>query len=207
MRLVHRPALAGALLLALSLIHALHPRQAAAQGRWSCQAEFFAGEPVAAAEFSDGWNYGLGLGGGVARAFGSRFEIGLAGDFVQFKLADIPDAAESGGQRRFSRLEVPLRVLAWEHNGFHRLQVVVQAGAGYVHESIDPISGGIAPGRPFRSDGNTYEGSLWLSRLFYQRTRWFVGGRLTHLDLPDHKPEYWTFHIGARMPLEGSRPR
>jgi hypothetical protein len=196
--------LAGTLLLMLTL---MQPRQASALGRWTCQAEFFAGEPVAAAEFSDGWKYGLGLGGGVSRALTSRFELGLAADFVEFKLANIPDAAESGGQRRFSRLELPLRYLAWQHDGFHRTQLVVQAGAGYVHESIDPISGGLAPGRPFRSDGKSIEAGAWISRLLYQHTRWFIGGRYTRLDLPDHKPEYWTFQVGARMPLEGSRPR
>lgn len=204
MTVQNKLALAGALLLFLTLIP---PRQAMALGRWSCQAEFFAGEPVAAAEFSDGWNYGLGLGGGVSRALSRKIELGLAGDFVQFKLADIPNAAETGGQRRFSRLEVPLRYLAYEHDGFHRTQVVAQVGAGYVHESIDPISGGIAPGRPFRSDGKAYEAGLWLSRLLYQHTRWFVGGKYTRMDLPNHKPEYWTFHFGARMPLDGSRPR
>ena len=194
----------GAAALALGALLLLsHPTHAL--GSWTLRAEGQVGAPVAPSDFVDAWKSGCGLGGSLCRSIGDRVQLGISADGLQFGYKGGSEII--GGTRRFGRVTIPLRILAWEHPGSHRSQLVLESGAGYVHESTESISGISRPSKPERSDGFAYQVGCSLSRILYRGTRVFLGVRYTQNRLPDQSLAHIAVLFGAQMPLEGSRPR
>ncbi len=178
-------------------------RDAAAEpagpSRWSLDVGAVVGFPAAPAAFQDNWNSAWGLEGGLQRRFGSRFEWGLRGQFVQFALGDLPGEEVLGGARRFGRIASPVTMRVWSNRG--NAAVVIDGDAGYVHQSIEQVSHALQPPKPGPTDGFSAGcGVAWRRRL-YAATDIVLGVRQTWAFLPDATARYTTLLVGARAPL------
>ena len=87
--------------------------------------------------FSDGWGTGLGLAGSLRRAFGSRLEIGVEGEFVQFSFTGLEGFGTLGGARRLYGATVPVHIRLWERRSHGREQFTVIGSAGWGWQQID----------------------------------------------------------------------
>lgn len=169
----------------------------AAWDPWTVHAAATLGVPVAPAEFRDGAKAGLGITAGVRRVVGGPWSLGLEGEFVQFGRGDVAGADLTGGERRFGRIGVPLRVIAWEHDGLRRTRLDLEASAGYAHASRTGVSGtATTPERPNRADGFGWTAGAALSGRLYQATRWMSGLRAGGSTFPEESPLFLGIVIG-----------
>ena len=189
--------------IALSLV-AAPALVRAATDPWSVHAGVGAGFPSSPTAFRDGAKTGVGMAGGVLRALDARWSLGLEGEFVQFRRGDVEGADLSGGARRFGRVGVPLRLLAHEHDGNHRIRWHLEASAGYAHASREAISGTATPPEPAtRADGIGWTGGVIVSGLVYENTRAFGAVRATGGVFPDESPVF----IGLVLGIEAAPAR
>ena len=193
------PALAAALVL-------LRAAPAAAQSSWRLEALGLAATPTQPQLFVDGWGRGLGIGGSLRREFGRRFELGVDAEFVQFTYEGLPDRGEFGGERRMTRVAMPLRVHLWESARAGRERLSLQGSAGWGHQSIAGIFGDGTPLPVEAQDGLAVTGDFRFSRSLYRGTRWSAGFRYTWFDFDAESPGHFAFVLGLEMPLQGSRP-
>jgi hypothetical protein len=184
---------------------AIAPRGAGAS-HWVLQATAVGGWPVAPVAFKSGWRSGFGLGGSLRRWLGTHVQLGFEAEFLQFRLGSVPGGVDViGGARRFGRLAVPLELHVFEHRGEHRGSIALQVSAGYVHESVESVSGSPVPRNSLRDDGPAYTAGIAFSRRLYNDTRWSLGGRYSAIALGGEMPQHVTLVLGAEMPLVGSR--
>jgi hypothetical protein len=159
--------------------------------------------------FSDGWGTGFGLAGALRRAFGSRLEIGVEGEFVQFGFSGLEGFGSLGGARRLYGVTAPVHVRLWERHSYGREQFKLIGSAGWGWQQIDGTFEG-ADDSSFsilsNGDGWRVAGEVRFSRILYRETRWNIGVRFTHTELENETPQYISLVLGARMPLSGSRP-
>ena len=202
---IFRMRLAGALFV-LTLLHAAIAPAAAAS---ALEAVGLLAAPVQPQLFADGWGRGLGIGGSLRFGIGGRFECGLDAEFMQFTYTGLPGLGELGGERRFTRIGIPIRVHLYEWASRGRERLSLQASAGYGHQSIAGIFGEglIAHELKKNEDGLAWTGGILFSRSLYRGTRWSAGFRYTGFDFDAESPGHFGFVLGIEMPLEGSRPR
>ena len=164
--------------------------------------------PVQPQLFVDGWGRGLGIGGSVRFGIGRHFEYGIDAEFMQFTYTGLPGLGNLGGERRFTRIGIPIRAHLYEWESRGRERVSVQASAGYGHQSIAGIFGEglIAHDLKKNEDGLALAGAILFSRSLYRGTRWSAGFRYTWFDFDAESPGHFGFVLGVEMPLEGSRP-
>ncbi len=194
--------------LLLALAAALLPLSAApahAESRWLLEAVGVAATPTQPQIFVDGWGKGLGIGGSLRRQVGRRFEVGADAEFVQFTYEGLSDVGEFGGERRLTRLAVPVRVHLWENQGTGHERLSLQASAGWGHQSVAATDG--LPATLKSQDGLAVTGEFRFSRILYRGTRWSAGLRYTWFDLDAESPGHFGVVLGVEMPLQGSRPR
>lgn len=172
---------------------------------WSVHVAAIGARPSAPADFETRWNHGLGVVGGLRRRLGERFAVGLEGEFVHFGLGDVEaDVDVIGGARRHGRVAVPVDLTLYRHPGPGRAELRLHGSAGWVHESIEAISGIASPSRPVRSDGVVVSGGLSLSRRLFAAARWSVAGRVAHADLEAGRATHVDLLLGAEIPLQAN---
>ena len=166
---------------------------------WGLDVGAVVGFPVAPAAFQDNWNTAWGLEGSLQRRLDSRVEWGLRGQFVQFALADLAGEDVLGGARRFGRITSPVTVRVWSNRS--NATVVIDADAGYVHQSIEQVSHALDPPKTGPSDGFSAACGVAWRRQLYDATEIVLGLRHTWAFLPDETARYTTLMVGARAPL------
>jgi hypothetical protein len=172
---------------------------------WSVHVAAIGALPSAPADFETRWNHGFGVVGGLRRQLGERFAVGLEGEFVHFGLGEVEaDVDVIGGARRHGRVAVPVDVTLYRHPGPGRAELRLHGSAGWVHESIEAISGIASPSRPVRSDGVVVSGGLSLSRRLFAAARWSVAGRVAHADLEAGRATHVDLLLGAEIPLQAN---
>jgi len=190
------------------LLGPLGPAMVAAE--WGIEAYGSVSGPVSPDFFTEGWGSGLGIGGGLT--YGMHFvEILLEGEFAQFTFDGIEGLGDLGGERRFSRLAMALRVNLWERQSEKRERLSLNASAGWGHQSIAGTfgEGGTSPDAEILGDGSedgwALTGGLEFSRSLFRSTRWVAGLRYSQHRFTLESPAYTSLVLGLRMPLAGSR--
>jgi len=179
---------------------------AIAESRWILEAAGAVAAPVEPRQFVDGWRTGLGIGAALRARLG-KVEVGVDADFTQFGFTGLERLGTLGGERRMTRVAVPLRVALWRGRSaaFHGL--FFQASGGWGHQSIAGSFGGTLASSPKTQDGLAGTLGLRYVRELYRRTRWSAGIRYTRFEFEAESPVHVAFLLGLQMPLEGSRPR
>jgi hypothetical protein len=159
--------------------------------------------------FAEGWSTGWGIGGALRWRIGTHVQIGVEADFMQFKFDGLEGLAPLGGERRFTRAAVPLRMALWEHKSAGRERLSLQVSGGWAWQSIEGTFGSadselLSPAET--DDGMAITGGLRFSRTLYGGTRWSAELRYTRIDLQLEDARHVALVLGIEMPLDGSRP-
>jgi len=162
--------------------------------------------PVDPQLFVDGWRNGLGIGGSL-RARWAALETGLDADFAQFGFDGLENVGTLGGERRMTRLAVPVRVTLWKEDQRTRQRLYLQVSAGWGHQSIAGTFGGALATANKTQDGFVGTLGLRYARSVYRSTLWSVGLRYTRFEFDQESPSAVALVLGIQMPLSGSRPR
>jgi hypothetical protein len=177
---------------------------------WGVEAYGALSGPVSPSFFTDGWGRGLGIGGGLS--YGIRIvEFVLEGEFTQFSYDGVEGLGDLGGERRFSRLALALRLHAWENDSRRKERLSLMGSAGWGHQSIAGTFGEGAKNPDAEvfgdgsEDGLALAGALEFSRGLFRETRWVVSLRYTQHRFTMETPAATSFLLGLRMPLTGSR--
>ena len=160
--------------------------------------------------FAEGWSIGWGIGGALRLRVGTHVQIGVEADFMQFKFDGLDGLAPLGGERRFARAAVPLRMVFWERDAAGREQLSLQVSGGWAWQSIDGTFGDADTeilSAAETDDGPAVTAGLRFSRVLYRGTRWSAELRYTHVDLQHEDPRHVALVLGVEMPLDGSRPK
>jgi len=178
---------------------------AAAQSRWILEAVGAVATPVDPDVFVDGWRSGLGIGASL-RARVDRVEIGVDADFTQFGFTGLENLGTLGGERRMTRVAVPLRFALWTAQTGVFQGLFFQLSGGWGHQSIAGSFGGRFASAPKTQDGVVATLDLRYVREMYRWTRWSAGIRYARFNFEGESPSHASFLLGLQMPLEGSRP-
>ena len=191
-------------LVLVSLVLAA-PVRAADTPLWSLYVGALGAFPTSPGEFRDGWSFGWGLEGGFTRSVGGRWALGLDGRYQQFQFdGAAPAGAEVlGGARRFGLGSLRLDALLYQGTERGADRVVAELGAGYVHQSVEPISG-VPPLSIESADGFNGSVGLVYSRKLYAESRIQLGLRHTWIVLPDETLGSMEIRLGAAVPLSGT---
>jgi hypothetical protein len=150
---------------------------------------------LAPESFTAGWKPGAGMAGGARWPVGSQWRLGLEAEFVQFP----PESRRAdglGGTRRVSAVTVPF---AWRANSqAARTGFELVASVGYGHESIEPVSGGTAPGRRTRRDGVAWSGGAAVAYLLGSGTSLLVDLRTEGLSGDGESTRQVALRLGLR---------
>ncbi len=164
---------------------------------WRVHVGVLGGFPSSPAAFRDDSKPGFGVAAGVRRVLTKRSSLGLEAEFVQFGRGDVEGSDLTGGMRRFGRVGVPLRILAWEHLGMRSVRLDLEVSAGYAHLSRESISGTTLPPEPAtRADGVSWTAGAVVSGLAFDSTRLFGALRATGGVFPDESPAFVGLVIG-----------
>lgn len=181
-------------------------QSAEAQSRWVIEAVGSVATPVAPQLFTDGWRNGLGIGGSLRAGFGV-VEVGIDADFTHFGFNGLENLGTLGGERRLTRVAMPVRLQLWKGRSAVFQALYAQGSAGWGHQSTAGTFGGPLATSPQSHDGFAATLGLRYVRELYRGTRWSVGVRYTHFEFSDESPSHVSFLLGLQMPLDGSRPR
>lgn len=193
---------------ALLVLLMMWPSVSRAASRGILEANLLAAVPVSGT-LADGWSGGWGVGGALRVRLGQRLEAGAEVDFVQFKFAGLSGFATLGGERRFVRTAVPLRLTLWERPSPGRERLSAQVSLGWAWQRIDGTFGGAddrVQSPKLEEDGLAWTAGLRFSRILYRTTRWSAELRYTGVNLEVENAQYVSLVLGAQMPLDGSRP-
>ncbi len=190
---------------------AFDARLAAAQSseqrsRWVLEAFGFTAAPVDPQEFVDGWRSGLGIGGSLRARVGA-VEVGVEGDFAQFGFDGLENLGTLGGERRMTRLALPVRFTLWKDDRRAVQRLYLQASGGWGHQSVAATFGGVLASGSRTDDGFVGTLGVRYARSLYRRTLWSVGVRYTRFEFDAESPSTLGLLLGVQMPLSGSRPR
>ncbi|UCE03735.1 MAG: outer membrane beta-barrel protein [Candidatus Latescibacterota bacterium] len=181
---------------------------ARAQSGWLLEAVGMAGAPLTPQQFTRGWGAGLGIGGSLRVRLTPKVQVGIDAEFIQFTYTGLPRLGGFGGERRYTRVGVPLRWLWWERESSKKERLSLQLSAGWGRETIEGITGDRFVRQKSSHDGLALSAGLRFSRSLYRTTRWSLGARYTYMDLgAEESPGFVSLLVGMQMPLEGSRPR
>jgi hypothetical protein len=190
------------------LVTAITAHDVRAQSRWLLEAVGMAGAPVSPQLFTDGWGAGLGIGGSLRMRLTPKVQVGIDTEFIQFTYTGLPLLDGFGGERRYTRVGLPLRWLWWERESRKRERLSLQLSAGWGRQTIEGITGERFVRQKSSHDGLALTAGLRFSRALYRTTRWSVGVRYTYMDLgAEESPGFVSLVLGMQMPLDGSRPR
>ena len=199
--------LAGLVLVTFVLLAASQPAPAhpRAGSRWLLEALGTACTPTQPERFTAGWGAGFGIGGSLRRELGGRLELGVDAEFVQFSYTGLRREGDLGGERRFGRVGVPVRVHLWERESAGRERLSLQASAGWGRQSTAAIFGAGRVSEPKEENGLAVTGELRFARVLFRATRWSAGLRYAWFSLETESPGHFGLVLGVEMPLSGSR--